>query len=129
MTLSYALLISFYWPTEVLRMYPPAMFLPRQCTKPFKLETNSGASFEVEAGTPVVIPVYALHYDPQHFHDPMTFDPERFSEENKKNLHKYVYLPFGNGPRMCLGTYKYVRCASGLLGSGVTHSFGFPSSP
>ncbi|XP_023707098.2 cytochrome P450 9e2 [Cryptotermes secundus] len=90
--------------SEVLRMYPPAMFLPRQCTKPFKLETPSGASFEVEAGTPVVIPLYALHYDPQHFHDPLIFDPERFSEENKKNLHKYVYLPFGNGPRICLGS-------------------------
>jgi hypothetical protein len=115
-----ALLISFYYPTEVLRMYPPAMFLPRECTKPFKLETHSGTSFGVEVGTPVIIPVYALHYDPHHFHDPMTFDPDRFSEENKKNLHKYVYLPFGNGPRMCLGTYKDVRCA-------VTHCIWRPA--
>jgi cytochrome P450 len=92
-------------------MYPPAMFIPRQCTKPFRLETHSGAWFEVEAGTPVIIPVYALHYDPQYFRDPSTFDPDRFREENKKNRHKYAYLPFGDGPRICLGTYKYTECA------------------
>lgn len=88
---------------ESLRMYPPVTFINRECTKAFKLETPSGASYEVEVGTPVIISVYALHYDPAIFPEPHTFNPDRFSEENKKIRHKYVYLPFGEGPRICLG--------------------------
>jgi hypothetical protein len=89
-------------------MYPPVLFAARECTKPFELETPSGGSYVVEAGTPVIIPIYALHYDPQHFPDPQIFDPDRFSEENKESRHKYSYLPFGEGPRICLGTYECV---------------------
>jgi cytochrome P450 family 6 len=88
-------------------MYPPVTFINRECTRPFKLDTPSGGSYVVEVGTSVIIPVYALHYDPAHFPEPHTFNPDRFTEENKKNRHKYVYLPFGEGPRICLGTYKY----------------------
>jgi len=88
---------------ESLRLYPPATFINRECTKPFKLETSSGASLEVEVGTPVIIPVYALHYDPAHYPEPHICNPDRFTEENKKNRHKYIYLPFGEGPRICLG--------------------------
>lgn len=88
---------------ETLRMYPPGMFITRECTRPFNLETPSGGMYKVEAGTPVVIPLYALHYDPQYHPNPDTFDPDRFSEENKKNINKYAYLPFGEGPRICLG--------------------------
>jgi len=87
-------------------MYPAATFINRECTKPFKLGTPSGASLEVKVGTPVIIPVYALHYDSAHYYEPHIFNPDRFSEENKKNRHKYVYLPFGEGPRICLGTLR-----------------------
>jgi cytochrome P450 family 6 len=62
----------------------------------------------VEVDTPVAIPVYALHHDPQHFPDPKRFDPERFSEENKQSRHRYCYLPFGEGPRMCLGAITVI---------------------
>ena len=96
----------FLSPTESLRMYPPVTFINRECTKAFKLGTPSGASFEVEVGTPVIIPVYALHYDPANFPEPHIFNPDRFSEENKKNRHKYIHLPFGEGPRICLGTLR-----------------------
>jgi cytochrome P450 family 6 len=100
--------MPFLCPTEVLRMFPPVPFITRECTKPFKLETPSGGSYDIEVGTPVLIPVYSLHYDPQHFPHPKIFDPDRFSEENKKSRHKYIYLPFGEGPRICLGTYESV---------------------
>jgi cytochrome P450 family 6 len=100
--------MPFLCPTEALRMFPPVPFITRECTKPFKLETPSGGSYEIEVGTPVLIPVYSLHYDPQHFPHPEIFDPDRFSVENKKSRHKYIYLPFGEGPRICLGTYESV---------------------
>ncbi|XP_023720072.1 cytochrome P450 9e2, partial [Cryptotermes secundus] len=89
--------------SEALRMYPPAMAMIKLCTKPFKLPTPSGGTYEVEVGTPVVLPLYAIHCDPQHFPDPKRYDPERFSEGNKQSRHRYSYLPFGEGPRMCLG--------------------------
>jgi cytochrome P450 family 6 len=84
-------------------MYPAGMVILRLCTKPFKLPTPSGGTYEVEVGTPVAIPVYAIHYDPQYYPDPTHFDPDRFTEENKQTRHRYSYLAFGEGPRICLG--------------------------
>lgn len=91
---------------ESLRLYPPGTVLFKLCTKSFNLETPSGGSLEVEEGTPLAVPLYAIQRDPQHFPDPMRFDPERFTEENKKSRHRHAFLPFGDGPRMCLG-YRF----------------------
>lgn len=57
----------------------------------------------VEKGTVVVIPSYGLHWDPKYFPNPEKFDPERFSNENKHKIQSHVYLPFGDGPRICIG--------------------------
>jgi len=59
----------------------------------------------VEKGIHVVIPVLGLHRDPKYFPDPEKFEPERFSEEAKRNRPNYVYLPFGEGQRICIGMY------------------------
>jgi cytochrome P450 family 6 len=58
---------------------------------------------KIEKGINVIMPVYGLHYDPDYFPDPYKFDPERFSDENKKNIKPYTYIPFGSGPRGCIG--------------------------
>lgn len=85
---------------ETLRKYPPVTSLNRECTKDYQIP---GTHVNLEKGMQVIIPAEALHHDPQYFPEPERFDPERFSEEAKKGRHHYVYLPFGEGPRICIG--------------------------
>lgn len=51
----------------------------------------------------VLIPAYGLHLDPAYFPDPNVFDPNRFVGENKSKIWDYTYIPFGDGPRICIG--------------------------
>jgi cytochrome P450 family 6 len=76
--------------------------LNRECSKDYRIP---GSHVTLEKGIQIVIPVEALHHDPQYYPEPDRFDPERFSEEVKSNRHHYVYLPFGEGPRICIGNH------------------------
>lgn len=94
-----------YLPTvilEVLRKYPVIPFLERKCNNNYKIPETDVV---IERGTPVFISVLGLHYDPQYFPNPEVFDPERFSKNNEDQIEKFVYLPFGDGPRNCIGMF------------------------
>jgi cytochrome P450 family 6 len=52
-----------------------------------------------------IISISALHHDPKYYPEPESFDPERFNEDEKAKRHHYVYLPFGEGPRICIGRF------------------------
>lgn len=83
-----------------MRKYPTLPFLTRVCTKQYKIpDTNQ----VIEKGVRVFIPLYAIHHDPKYFPEPEKFLPERFSPENKSSIPPFVYLPFGEGPRICIG--------------------------
>ncbi|XP_032418625.1 cytochrome P450 3A40-like isoform X1 [Xiphophorus hellerii] len=83
---------------ECLRLYPPAARLERMTKETVKVK-----GITIPKNMIVMIPVYALHRDPELWPDPEEFKPERFSKENKQSINPYTYLPFGIGPRNCLG--------------------------
>ncbi|KAJ8976833.1 hypothetical protein NQ317_011829 [Molorchus minor] len=86
---------------ETLRKYPVLPFLDRTCNQDYPLP---GTSLMLEKGVSVFISVYGLHMDPENFPEPDQFIPERFSLENKKNIKPFSYIPFGDGPRNCIGS-------------------------
>ncbi|XP_062397180.1 cytochrome P450 3A27-like isoform X2 [Sardina pilchardus] len=83
---------------ETLRLYPPAFRIDRACKK-----TVDVSGVIIPKGTVVMVPIYALHRDPEIWTDPETFNPERFNKENKESIDPYTYMPFGLGPRNCIG--------------------------
>lgn len=81
-------------------MYAPIERLERRCIKPWRIP---GTKIDLEVGTMVGVPATAIHHDPEYYEDPETFNPERFSDANSKDRNPYTWLPFGTGPRNCIG--------------------------
>lgn len=103
--------------SETLRLWPPRTNLQRLCTR----DTNIGkpnprapADYTVREGETIMIPIWAIHRDPNLFPRPNEFDPERFSEMNKANINPMSYMPFGIGSRSCLGS-KFALCEMKVL--------------
>uniref|UniRef100_A0A182JK11 Uncharacterized protein n=1 Tax=Anopheles atroparvus TaxID=41427 RepID=A0A182JK11_ANOAO len=90
--------------SEALRLWPPAPNTDRLCVRDYELDDGEGLRFTMEKGTVAFIPIVALHHDPQYFPNPEKFDPERFSPENRAKILSGTYLPFGIGPRNCIGS-------------------------
>jgi cytochrome P450 len=83
---------------ETLRLYPPAWIIGRHALGPDKL-----GEYDITTDTNCLIPVYYIHRDPEYWEKPEQFIPERFTKEKNQTRHKFVYFPFGGGPRLCIG--------------------------
>ncbi|NXE19085.1 CP3A9 protein, partial [Ardeotis kori] len=83
---------------ETLRLFPLGGRLERVSKK--DVEING---VTIPKGAIVIIPTYTLHHNPEYWPNPEEFRPERFSKENKDAIDPYTYLPFGAGPRNCIG--------------------------
>lgn len=84
---------------ETLRKWGPGFMTDRQCTKEYTFEDG----VVVDAGTTLMIPIWCLHRNPKYFPNPDTFDPDRFCDENKDKIISGSFMPFGIGPRHCIG--------------------------
>ncbi|XP_033225548.1 cytochrome P450 9e2-like [Belonocnema kinseyi] len=88
---------------ESIRFFPDTGTFRKICTYETQLVGYDGLSCLVKPGHVIAISAHGLHKDPKYWPDPEQFDPDRFSEERKHDLHKFAFLPFGAGPRMCVG--------------------------
>ncbi len=83
---------------ETMRMYPPAWITDRE-----PLEDDEFEGIEIKKGQDIIAFIYGVHHNKKYWENPEVFDPERFSPENKKKQVPFSYMPFGGGPRLCIG--------------------------
>lgn len=83
---------------ESLRLFPIASRLERVAKA--SVEING---FVIPKGMVVMVPTWPMHRDPEIWPEAEKFKPERFSKENKETIDPYSYMPFGAGPRNCIG--------------------------
>ncbi len=85
---------------EALRLAPPVYVFGRDSREPVTI-----GGYQLPAPTNVMVSPWALHHSPQLWPDPERFDPDRFLPDREAARHRYAYLPFGAGPRVCLGNH------------------------
>uniref|UniRef100_A0A2H1V738 unspecific monooxygenase n=1 Tax=Spodoptera frugiperda TaxID=7108 RepID=A0A2H1V738_SPOFR len=94
---------------EALRKFPSMGWLDRIASQDYKIDEN----LTIPTGTVVYVNAVGMQQDPQYFPNPQIYNPERFLPENERNITPYTFLPFGDGPRGCIGKrfgYQTVRC-------------------
>ena len=100
--LSYSDVPKFEFTTQVimeaLRLYPPFWMVDRMA-----LADDRAGDLAIPRGATVVVFIYGVHHSPQYWENPESFDPERFSKVNEKLHTPFAHLPFGAGPRGCIG--------------------------
>jgi cytochrome P450 len=111
--------------SESLRKYPIVMRLERQAMDDIVL---SDTGIMIPKGNIIEIPVYAIHYDPENYPNPQEFIPERFMPENRSNIKPYTYLPFGTGPRNCIGM-RFALLEAKLALVNIIYKYRFFKTP
>jgi len=85
---------------ESMRLYPPAWAIGRRNIADDELD-----GYFVEKGTNVLMPLFLFHRSEKYWDEPMAFRPERFAPEKRNSIDRFVYMPFGGGPRLCIGNH------------------------
>jgi enediyne biosynthesis protein E7 len=104
---------------EAMRLYPPVWGLPRRA-----LAADEIGGYRVPAGADVMICPYTLHRHRGFWIDPDSFRPERFESATGRSTHRYAYIPFGAGPRVCVGSHLGMMEAT-LVAAMVARQFRF----
>lgn len=100
---------------ESMRLYPPFWRISRKNYQATKIK-----NFDLPAGTNVIASIYTIQRKTEHWSDPLSFRPERFLGE-KRDFHKFSFIPFGGGPRACIGSQFAIFEALTILSVCVKH--------
>jgi cytochrome P450 family 3 subfamily A len=104
---------------ETLRLYPIGAFADRVASNDYEYK-----GLKIKKDQLITIPIYALHRDPEIYPNPDEFDPERFSDENKRKRENESFMPFGAGPRNCIGM-RFALTEVKLLLTSVLSKYNF----
>jgi len=102
---------------ESMRLFPPVPMMSRQAVA----DTTLGGH-EIAAGTSVLIPIYAIHRHAARWERPHEFDPTRFAPERERAIPRYQYMPFGAGPRICIGMPFAMMEATAVIATLLQHA-------
>jgi cytochrome P450 len=83
---------------EAMRLYPPAFFIIRHA-----IADDEIGGYPVPANSLIFLMAHVLHRHPAFWEEPERFDPDRFTPERSAHRPRYAYIPFGGGPRLCIG--------------------------
>jgi len=108
---------------EGLRLYPPFWMIDRMA-----VADDSVGDIVIPAGSTVIVYVYGAHHAPQHWPNPETFDTERFIKANDKLRTPFTYVPFGGGPRGCIGG-NYAMLQILMILSDLLRRYDFELTP
>lgn len=116
--------------SETLRLYSPVSLNDRVCVKAYTLPPaiKGAKEYVVQPNTTIWIPAHGFHRDPNYFPEPNKFDPERFNDDNKNDIIPYTYMPFGFGPRKCIGE-RFALMETKILLAHLLQNFVFKPSP
>ena len=111
--------------SETLRLYHPVLRLEREAMEDVVL---GDTGITIKKGVMAEIPIHAIHHDPENYENPYVFSPDRFMPENRDKIKPYTYLPFGAGPRNCIGM-RFALLEAKLALAKITQKFRFSRSP
>lgn len=102
---------------EVMRIYPPAWTVSRTA-----LEDDTILGYDVPAGANIMVSPYVMHRNPRFWPDPERLDPDRFAPGVREARPKFAYIPFGGGPRNCIGS-NFAMMEMQIILSGLVQNF------
>jgi cytochrome P450 len=103
--------------TEGMRLYPPAWGIGREAIADCEI-----GGYAIPAGTTIIISAWVSHRNPRYFEDPLAFRPERWSGNFAATLPRFAYIPFGGGPRICIGN-RFAMMEAVLILATVAQRF------
>lgn len=105
--------------TEAIRLYPPAWGVGREAVSSCEL-----GGYSIPAGTTLIIAPWVLHRDSRYFESPTDFRPDRWDGSLAKQLPRFAYMPFGGGPRICIGN-RFAMMEAVLILATISQRFSF----
>jgi cytochrome P450 len=108
---------------EALRLYPPLYILMRRAIADVEI-----GGYVLPKGTIVMVSAYGIHRNPAVYPDPDRFEPDRFAPEQESERHRAAWLPFGSGPRVCIGNH-FAQLEGQVVLATLAHHVTFEAQP